>query len=279
MFDFLKNIFEDKQTNQNTQTLEELINEVYDIGSGMGEYVAFEMTEKEKILKGKEMLSRIDTIEVKSIKHKSDELYYALAIAYRNYSSWYQKGDNRKKYLVKSVFLLEKTSNEYTEGHAELGRLLIEKKLIRDLSRGYNILKKLNDKNILPSYLNSTLSKANRQLGNIKVKEEYSLCQFINDPSPAVFREERKRFRALIRQYKKEGKFKKIKKVLENYYNFGILVSLCYTGKDCRSGHYDRAKKIVEENCNKINDSYKKSGRIDTDFISDNDWKYFEKYS
>lgn len=44
----------------------------------------------------------------------------------------------------------------------------------------------------MPSYLNSTLSKAIRQNKGVKLNDTYNLCSF-NDPSPAVFREERKK--------------------------------------------------------------------------------------
>ena len=78
-------------------------------------------------------------------------------------------------------------------------------------------------------------------------------------------------------------KTEKLKKVLNNYYNLGILVTLCYGDHNCDSAvsgkSYEDAIAIVRDNCNNISDSYGKSGQLkNSGFISDNDWKTFEKY-
>ncbi len=282
MLNFFKSLFGKSEEKKESNSLLDLVSELGDVCNGMGEYSSFGMTEEEKSPKGKEMLSIIQDIELKSKKFNDDELFYLLAIAYRNYTAWYLRGSEREKYLKKCLSMLKKVSKRHEKGRGELGRLLIEEKVIRDLPRGIEILEELTKQNKLPSYLNSTLAKANRQNGNIEVEDNYSLCKFKDDPSPAVFREERKRFRALIRQYKKDKKTEELKKILNNYYSLVILVTLCYGNHDCNSAvsgtDYNDAIDIVQENCNKINDSYEKSGRIkNSEFISNNDWKTFEK--
>lgn len=282
MLNFFKLLFGESKEKKESNLLPDLVSELIDISNGMGEYSSFDMTEEEKDFKGKEMLLRIKGIELKGKKFNNDELYYLLGVSYRNYTAWYIRGDERKKYLTKSLSMFEKVSKRHSEGRAEMGKLLIDEKLIRDLPRGMKILEELDNKKKLPAPLNSILAKANRQYGNIKVEENYSLCKFKNDPSPAVFREERKRFRALIRQYKKDKQTEELKKVLNNYYSLGILVIFCYGNHDCNSAvsgiDYDEAIRTVQENCNKINDSYEKSGQLkNSKFISNNDWKIFDK--
>jgi len=131
----------------------------------------------------------------------------------------------------------------------------------------------------MPPHLNSILSKAHRQLGNIEQDNSFNLCSF-EDPSPAVFREERKRFRALIRKYKKQNETDKLKTTLNNYYNLAVLVTICYGEHDCNSGvigwQYDEAIKTVREVCDKIDFSFVEHGVLEkSNFISKNDWKTF----
>ncbi len=162
---------------------------------------------------------------------------------------------------------------------SELGRLLIEEKVIRNLSKGIKILEDLENDGNMPLHLNSILSKAHRQLGNIEQDSGFNLCAF-DDPNPAVFSEERKRFRALIRKYKKQNEIDKLRTTLNQYYNLGVLVTICYGEHDCNSGvigwQYDEAIKTVRKVCNKIDFSFAQHGFLEeSNFISKNDWKTF----
>ncbi len=282
MFNFFNSLFRDKKEKKDDNSLSKLLSELIGTSNGLGEYNPLDMTDKEKASKGSEMLSKIKYIELQGNKFNDDEFFYLLALSYRNYAAWYVKGGEKKKYLKTCLSILKKVSKRHSEGRGTLGRLLIELKDIGDLPKGIKILEELNKQNRLPLYLNSLLAKVHRQSGNIKVEDNYSLCKFKNDPSPAVFREERKRFRALIRQCKKDKKIEELKKVLNNYYSLGVLVTLCYGDHNCNSAvsgkSYNDAIGIVQNYCSKINDSYEKSSRLkNSEFISNNDWKTFEK--
>lgn len=261
------------------------ISTLNEISNGLGEYASCSFNELNidiKHKKGQEMLSIITSIEKNSIESSDTNLFYSIAIAYRNYCAWFVRGDERKKYLEKSILFLNKSisvSSKNIDAKSELGRLLIEEKVVRDLSKGINILEKLQDANQMPEYLNSVLSKAIRQNKGVKLENTYDLCSF-NDPSPAVFREERKRFRELIRTFKKEKNIDSLKTTLNQYYQLAILFTVCYGEHDCNSAvggiQYDNAIKIVKNICKKIDYSYTIHGKIvKSNFISENDWKTF----
>ncbi len=267
--------------------VEELVALLQDVASGTGEYAVYASQEdnfRKRSEKGQEMLSVITSVEERCDALSDSKLYYLLAIAYRNYCAWFIRGDQRKEYLEKCISLLEKSASsspENVSAKSELGRLLIEEKVIRDLPRGIELLEELEGEGEMPSYLNSVLAKAQRQSGSIEMKRRYDLCQF-DDPSPAVFEEERKKFRALIRKYKGQDEIEKLKIVLNQYYNLAVLVTLCYGDHDCSSGvtgrQYDEAIDTVKDFCDKINFSFESKGFIEkSSFISRNDWRNFAR--
>lgn len=256
-----------------------------EISNGLGEYASCSFNESNidiKNKKAKEMLSIIVSIEKNNIASNDTNLFYAIAIAYRNYSAWFVRGNEKKKYLDKSILCLNKSillfeDNMYAK--SELGRLLIEEKLVRDLSKGINILEKLRDVNQMPEYLDSTLAKATRQKNGVELTNIYDLCSFV-DPSPAVFSEERKRLRELIRIFKKEKNIDNLKIALDQYYQLAVLVAVCYGEHDCNSAvagiQYNNAIKIVNNICKKINYTYLAHGKIlNSNFVSENDWRTF----
>ena len=286
VFKIFKSLFVNNAINEpKTNNVGEQISLLNQISNGLGEYASFAFNEenpRKKNKKAQEMLSTISNIEKNSAGLKNSDLYYSIAIAYRNYCAWFVQGDERKFYLKKCVRLLNESISiepDSINAKSELGRLLIEEKLIRDLSRGISILENLKQNGKMPSYLNSILSKARRQSGDIEQDDKFNLGAF-NDPSPAGFREERKRFRALIRKYKKQNEIEKLKATLNQYYNLAVLVTVCYGDHDCNSGvigwQYDEAINTVRKVCNKINCSFVTHGYLEqSNFISINDWKTF----
>lgn len=282
---FIRSFFQNKTIKKDIS--KNPIEVLQNISNGIGEYalcLSHEISEDTKKVKKQEIINIITKIEQEYNKEDDTDLHYALAIAYRNYCAWFIRDNERKQYLEKVIKHLKKSieiSNENIISKAELGSILIEEKVVRNLSLGIEILQELKSKNQMPDYLNSVLAKALRQSGQIKDSKSYDLCRF-KDPSPAVFREERKRFRALIRDCKKSNDEEKLKQVLNQYYNLAILVTMCYKDHDCNSGvsgrEYDIAIKLVQIVCRKINYSYQDNGYIlESAFISDNDWKTFEK--
>lgn len=257
------------------------------ISNGIGEYASYafgEIAPDIKRAKGQEMLDTITKIELNSSKTSNAKLYYALAIAYRNYCAWFVRGIERKLYLEKTTNYLRLTINtspNHITSKAELGKLLIEEKAIRNLEEGIKILQDLKSTKEMPDYLDSVLTKALRQNRQIEYMANYNLCHFIN-PSPAVFKEERKKFRALIKESQKRNDEIKLKQILTQYYHLAILVTLCYEGHDCNSAvsgnDYEKAKVIVNRVCQKINYNFSDNGYIEnSNFMSENDWKIFEK--
>ena len=277
-------IFKKEETPNTTANDIDILNE---ISNGLGEYADCSFNEKSEAVKNKkaqEMLSQIIAIKGKNTNTKDSNLSYALAIAYKNYCAWFVRGNEREKYLNKALSHLKQAityNSSNTEAKAELGKLLIEEKTIRDLHQGLSVLQELKDNGNLPTPLNSILSKALRQNNDINLDTSYNLCIF-TDPSPAVFREERKRFRELIRKFKKEKRDKDLEVVLNQYYQLSVLVTACYGSHNCNSGvaghQYENAIKLVKNICKKIKYSYQENGKISqSSFISDNDWKTFIK--
>jgi hypothetical protein len=277
----------DSKKNIESSNTEELIALLHNITNGLGDYASYAFKEddlQKKMKKGQEMLAIISDTEGKCNTLNNSDLSYLLAIAYRNYCALFVRGDERKKYLEKCILFLNKTisiSPNHINAKSELGRLLIEEKTIRNIPNGIKLLEELSSDGTMPSYLNSVLARAHRQSGNIEINQYYNLCKF-TDPSPAVFREERKRFRTLIREYKKQNEIDKLKITLDQYYKLAVLVTICYGDNDCNSGvigwQYDDAVNKVKKICKKINHSFEAHGYIEnSNFISHNDWKIYVK--
>lgn len=278
----LKSIFSNRDEKipetDNPLILVEYINK---ISNDLGKY-AFEENIRIKAKKAKDVLPILDEIENRCLSLKNSDLFYAIAVAYHNYCKGFVRGEERQQYLNKIVYFLKKSislSPDNCNSIVLLGALLIEQKLVRDLPEGIRLLENAKRNGNMPTYLNSTLAKARRQSGNINLKK-LSLCEFKKDPSPAVFREERKRIRAFIQKYKKENNSEKLKTVLNHYYNLAVMVTLCYVEHDCNSAvigwQYDDAIKIIKDTCSKIDCSFTTHGYlIKSNYISKNDWKTF----
>ncbi len=281
-------LFKSRKSPNDSKRIEYSKSQLIEIIDGLGEYASIAFSNEEqstKSEKAKKMHSLLELIGENHNEDKEAELKYLLAIGYRNYTAWFVRGENRKMFLDKVVFLLREADSidpRQLDSRAELGRILIDEKVVRNLAEGAEILTSLKLANQLPSHLNSILSKANRQLGILDEEGTFDLCSF-SDPSPAVFREERKRFRALIRQYKKEGKEIALEKTLDQFYKLAVLVTICYDDHDCNSGtigwKYDEAVKLVKKHCNQIDYTYAQNGVIENNkFLSTNDWKVFTNF-
>ncbi len=231
------------------------------------------------------MLVVLETLFSAPESYRSTKLLNSLAQGYDHYCVWFARGDSRKVYFEKSILLLTesiKKDPNQTYARAQLGALLIDQKLVRNLEKGIGLLNELKESGKLPDHLNSTLSKAQRQTGDLKANQEFDLCVY-TDPSPAVFSEERKRFRALIRTYVKNNESENLIRCLNEYYNLAILVYACYGDFDCSSGtigwKYDAAVEIVKSVCQEIDFDYRTTGKlIGANYISARDWGTFKKH-
>lgn len=190
------------------------------------------------------------------------------------------RGETRKEYLLKVTTLLDKSIN-FNENNSKakelLGQLLINEKLIRNLNKGQMLLNELKSKNELTPSLNPVLQKVEKQ---IKIDQNYNFCKF-TDPSPAVFKEERIVFRALIKKYKNEKNIKELETTLKDLYTLSVLVTMCYGNSDCNSAtseiKYKQAILIIKKNCKRIRYTFLENGYIsNSSFLSSSDWKNFD---
>ena len=231
----------------------------------------------EKNSKG--MLSEIKTIE-NSIQLWTSKLHYLLAIAYRNYTSWYIRGEKRQLMLEKIVVHLEQATCLDTcdfESKIELARILIEESQIRNLERAFLIVKELNESNKIPQWMNPIIEKAKRWKGDIELPKNNNFAKL--DPTPAVLREERTKLRKVLAESLKANDHNS-EIIASRLYNLGLLVAYLYDAHDCNSGVmgmvYDKAEKKMKKISKKFNFAY--LGRIkEAGFLTDMDYKKIEK--
>jgi hypothetical protein len=273
MLNFLKSFF-------NNKSIDDYIEQLKIISNDKGEYSNKKPLDDDIRIRVNKMLKFIQDIEYQTKMSKDSNLYYELAIAYNHYTSWYITGENRKEYLLKITSYLEKSielSQNNIKAKELLGKLLISEKLIKDLNKGQMILNELKSKNELTSSLNPLLQQAEKQ---IKIDQNYNFCKF-TDPSPAVFKEERIVFRALIKKYKNEKNIKELETTLKDLYTLSVLVTMCYGNSDCNSAtseiKYKQAILIIKKNCKRIGYTFSKNGYIsNSSFLSSSDWKHFD---
>jgi hypothetical protein len=280
MFSALKYLLFGKRT-QNIGLEEVLISELQQLSNGLGEYANVNSISASIKSKGNELFIRLNQIEKQAKKIESSILFYWLAIAYKNYNAWYKRGDERSVVLEKVVNFLEysiQLDNSNFSAKEELGCLLIEEKQIRDLRRGIKILELLRDTKKLSSFAEVVYNKGQRWNGHVeREKNDFSLI----DPSPAFFREERKRYRAIVKEHKKEKNIR-IETILKEFYNLAALYTMLYKSHDANSAvsgaDYHRACESLKNISIKLDFSYPQNGRIEnSSFFSQNDWKVFEQ--
>lgn len=215
---------------------------------------------------GQVMLSTIQDIEQQVTGSMNAQLLYALAIAYRNYTAWYVRGDDRKPYFEKVIAFLEKAAAwGHIAAKVELANLLIEERLVRNLEKGVQLAEELQTTSHLPFWFEASLKKAYRWLGG---NLEQPLLDFTKiSVFPAPLKEERKRYRALIREYTKIEQEEKLKQALHELYNLAVFVCAIYGQYDGNSGGIigmdcDVAEVLQKKIGHRIRFSYPEHGRI-----------------
>jgi hypothetical protein len=224
----------------------------------------------------KQMLKELEEFE-KIKEYTNYQIHYLLAIAYRNYSAWFIRGDQRKKYLDLMVDHLDKSiliNSDQVEVKVELARILIEEKLIRNLEKALIIISDLEKTKSLPDWMSSIVEKAKRWSGQIEIPEDNNFSKI--DPSPASLREERTKLRKLLTDFLKENSIEKARIIGTRLYNLALLVAYLYKGHDCNSGvmgiEYDQAAEKIKLVGEKFNFNY--FGKIeDAEFLSETDYK------
>lgn len=95
-----------------------------------------------------QMLETVQKIEDQYPASSSAELEYWLGIAWRNYTAWFVRGDERKQFLEKAIVHLERAhalekanrGSKWMTYACELGLLLVDEAPIRNLERGISLL-------------------------------------------------------------------------------------------------------------------------------------------
>jgi len=265
----------------NTDKVIRPISHMQEIVNGLGKFALNAGSERY----ANEMLLLLEKYESVAIDYQSAQLHGLLGTGYENFAAWYCAGDSAREAKEKAVSFLEKSlelSSEQIQVKVALARLLVEDATVRNLDKGLKLLDELDSDGNLPSYLTSTKAKAERWTCREESSKPDNQLN-IKGVTPSDFREERTRIRGQIRAAKKENNEQKLKKNLENLYALGIAAYWCYGEHDCQSAvsglEYEEALKLFDQLNNSYRYSYPEYGRIyRTNFISENDWKGFEKF-
>lgn len=182
------------------------------------------------------MLRVLEEVENYANNIQNPKIAYWLGIAWRNFTAWHIRGDERKEYLKKAVDYFDKAFKlskntlpiqlpverrhnaeflDQIDIAGELGQLLVNEAIIRDLDRGEKVLKFIFDNT--EEYEPSLCSYAELfyKRGDYKKCAEIGLnisdrCaispEWRDDPPPAPLGIVGSAFRALAKQAKKEGK-------------------------------------------------------------------------
>jgi hypothetical protein len=213
----------------------------------------------------KTMKNVMENIESQFSIDTSPEVEYWLGVAWENFTGWYVRGDERKIYLDRSIKHYEKAyslSRDYSHGRwveyaGNLGRLLVDTAIIRDLEKAIPILEDIynNTDEYLPplcslpeayykkgNFLKAAdigkelykraIEEAKREAKNLGISEWDDFVPY------APLETASKAYRALVRQYRKERN-------IENAYNTSCkLIELGYYSDNDEKIH----KKLESEN-------------------------------
>jgi tetratricopeptide (TPR) repeat protein len=169
------------------------------------------------------MLGTIEAIESQYPSTDSAELEYWLGIAWRNYNSWFVRGDSRVLTLQKAIAHFERatvleeggSTQRWNTYASELGTILVEEALVRDLERGIAILETVFQSTTdyeprLCAYAEAIYKTGDyREAAEVATelhKRAKSSREWHNQPPPAPMRIAAKAYRAYIKQLRKEGR-------------------------------------------------------------------------
>ncbi len=237
---------------------------------------------KDKALQ-KEMAYALEKLERENKLNHSLTSLYSLACGYSLYYRWYPGPEKSEKYIQKIFYYFEKIleiSSDEDPAKIELAILLIRTGSIGDIERGINYLEEVKSKDKLPFYSELILLKSRRKIGNIPLRNNLNFKYF--NPTPAIFTEERKNYRYLVKKFINENDIENTKKALLEFYNLAFLSTLCYPNYDFDLGVtgelYEKATKIVEFYGDLLDYSFEKNGYLDNcKYLSNRDYKIFIK--
>lgn len=253
--------------------------------SGLGIYATNSMSE-DWVIWEKKMIDDLSFIEEHAKKFSSPHLYTLAGDGWSLFAIWYRrKNDDKTTPLRRAISLLEKSLEidpYFEKAKVVLGTILVERKQVRDLSRAIDLLNAIRNKS---GRIKELINTAKRWIGEIDfdLEVDYQNMQFI----PLNFlREERKKCRFLIKKYKKENEFDKLRPVLEHMYRLAMLhdaaTYVLLHGDYFIDERKDKAwdKKLKKIASSAIKYSYIANGKIlsDEGYLSKNDYKNFELF-
>lgn len=185
-----------------------------------------------------QMLTAIDKVEREYPCTDSAELAYWLGGAWRCYTAWFIRGDDRKPYLEKTAmyleraYTLEKSSSgvKWMTYASVLGGLLVEEAMIRDLQRGIPLLESVFQSTqdyepLLCTYAEGVYKTGDYQKAAAIATELHRRAKKSNEwkdiVPPAPMRIAAMAYRAQIKQLKKDGKTKEALAVSEKLLHTG----------------------------------------------------------
>lgn len=190
----------------------------------------------EQDFKKENMLSVIDSVESCSSDLQNPKLAYWLGIAWRNFTAWHIRGDERKKYLEKAISYFDKAlilsknilpiqlplEKRHIAGYldqidiaGELGHILVNEAIIRDLDRAEKVLQFVFDNTDEYEPCLCAYAELFYKRGDYKKCAEIGLNisdrtakspEWKDDPPPAPLGIVGSAYRILAKQAKKEGK-------------------------------------------------------------------------
>ena len=258
-------------------TEKEIEKRLFDLTNGLGPFAP--SPEKDQARIGEQMISEINELE-KAIRGKNvPGIEYQIAIAVRNYTAWFIRGDERKPYLERAVAHLQKAAETgSSEAKIELSRILIEEKLVRDLDIALQLAEELKQRNQLPDWMIPSVEKAKRWAGKIEIPHDSDFSTL--SATPAAIREERTKLRKLLTTLVKSGDMTRARNVAKRLYNLGLLAAYLYGDFDGSSGVTGAAFSTAEGKLEEVNRSFNFEylGRItDANFLTTTDYNRIEK--
>jgi len=207
------------------------------------------------------MLSEIRRVEREIRAETTAPIEYKLAIALRNYTAWYVRGESRKAFLEEVVSHLTRSliiDPQQCGAKCELARVQIDEQQVRDLPNAMRLISELEKDELLPDWLSSFAARARRWSGLMMVADNSDFSGM--DPSPAVFAEERTKLRKLLVDRLKTKDMEAARRVGKRLYNLALLVAYLYGDHDCGSSvtgaMYDRAHQQMRTVASKFNFSF-----------------------
>ena len=228
---------------------------------------------------GEQMIEEINYLENQIQAILDPNLEYLLGIALRNHTAWFVRGNDRKRFLERTIIHLKKAAEiGSSDALIELTRILIEEKIVRDLDNALKIADQLKREGQLPEWLIPTVEKAKRWSGKIDVPVDSDFSTL--SATPAAIREERTKLRKFLNDLLKSGNNTRGTNVAKRLYNLGLLAAYLYADFDGSSGVSGEAFDTATAKLKKVKSKFQFDylGRItDANFITSTDYKRIEK--